>query len=935
MKLKFRYKTQEYQTNAVNSVVNFFNTQPYIENQASVLDRRGLLEINSYYNHKIILSDLDKLENLKTIQQSNNLSANNSLDTDKETKCLNLTIEMETGTGKTYVYLKTIFELNKKYGWSKFIIMVPSIAIREGVLASIDDTREHFKQMYEKDLNYFVYDSQNSNNIANIRNYINPGLQLIIMNYQVFNSSNSNDSKKIDQKVEGLDFFKPIDFISSVNPILIFDEPQKFGPNTIKAISKFNPLFILRYSATHKEKLNLVYKLGPVDAFKQNLVKKIGVYGNKIINSEGIDTYLYLNDVEISKQEPIAKIELEVKYDNGIKKEVRNVKKGTDLFQISNGLEKYEGFVVEEIDGTDENHDLIKFKNGKELRSGEVMGQIGEEDLRRIQIVKTITAHLSKERQLYRHKIKTLSLFFIDSVEKYRKYNENNEAEKGIYAQIFEEEYQRIKSQLMTTLQNSFSDHDLEYYTYLKNIEVEDTHTGYFSIDKTTKRLVNPDESRGMSKNASDFDLIMKDKKKLLSLNEERQVRFIFSHSALQEGWDNPNVFQICTLKKANAEDKKRQEIGRGLRICVNNELVRMDSQTTDYFKEINRLSVIASESYEEFSKQLQGEYKHENNNTDGKDDDGVEIINENKVTKFKAGLNSNSEDPRFAEFWELISQKSIFQTDFDTNKLVEDSVEEINTSLDIPKVRIEETIGQINDLVNADEDAVVENITTVTGITALDKKRDLIGAIVKETGLKRETIHKILTKISTNKFNMYKNNPDLFILRICKLINTTKIKVILKNSSYIITDKKIDIEVLKDYYSELQGQFNKNIFFLGDKTKHISDHIKVDSETEKEFFEQVEKGLVDIYAKLPPEFKISTPVGYYNPDWAVLLKKDNFTKIYFIVETKGFKDKLEMSQKEILKTEYAKKHFNAIKIGEVGYKVVDSFETFMNEVTQ
>jgi type III restriction enzyme len=360
-----------------------------------------------------------------------------------------------------------------------------------------------------------------------------------------------------------------------------------------------------------------------------------------------------------------------------------------------------------------------------------------------------------------------------------------------------------------------------------------------------------------------------------------------------------------------------------------------MDSQTTDYFKEINKLSVIASESYEEFSKQLQGEYKHESSNTDDEYDGGVEIINENKVTKFKAGLNSNSEDSRFVEFWNLISQKSIFQTDFDTNKIVEDSVEEINTSLDIPKVRVEETVGQINDLENADEVGAVENITTVTGITALDKKRDLIGAIVKETGLKRETIHKILTKISTTKFNMYKNNPDLFILRICKLINTTKIKVILKNSSYIITDKKIDIEVLKDYYSELQGQFNKNIFFLGDKTKHISDHIKVDSETEKEFFEQAERGLVDIYAKLPPEFKISTPVGYYNPDWAVLLKKDNFTKIYFIVETKGFKDKLEMSQKEILKTEYAKKHFNAIKIGDVGYKVVDSFETFMNQAAQ
>ena len=932
MSLKFRYKTQEYQTQAVNSVINFFNSQPYIENQASVLDRKGLLEINSFYNHKIVISENNLLNNLNNIQINNGIKSNSSLDKSNETNCLNLTIEMETGTGKTYVYLKTIFELNKKYGWSKFIIMVPSIAIREGVLSSIDDTKEHFKQTYEKDLNYFVYDSQNSKNIPNIRNFIDPSLQVIIMNYQVFNSSSSNDSKKIDHKTEGLDYFKPIDFISSVNPILIFDEPQKFGKSTIKAINKFNPLFILRYSATHKETLNLVYKLGPVDAFKQNLVKKIGVYGNKIVNSEGIDTYLYLDEVIISKNEPQAKIELEIKYRDTIKKEIRNVKKGTDLFQLSNGLEKYEGYKVSEIDGTDENHDLIKFSNGKELRSGEVMGQVGEEDLRRIQIIKTITAHLNKERQLYRHKIKCLSLFFIDSVEKYRKYNESNEAEKGIYAQIFEEEYQRIKTQFIENLANSTYDYDLEYLKYLKNIDVYDTHTGYFSIDKTSKKLINPDESGGVSKNASDFDLIMKEKKKLLKLDEERQVRFIFSHSALQEGWDNPNVFQICTLKKANAEDKKRQEIGRGLRICVNTDLVRMDTQTTDYFKDLNKLSVIASESYEDFSRKLQGEYKPENAN-DGELEEGIELINENKVSKFKAGLNSNSQDKKFIEFWNIISQKSVFQTDFDTEELINKSVKYIDNELNIPKIRVEETVGQINNLEDAEMDGIVENITIIKGTTSLDKRRDLIGNIVKETGLKRETIYYILIKISPNKFEMYKNNPDLFILRVSKLINNAKVEVILDKSRYEITDNKIDIDILKDYYSELQGQFDKNIFYLGPDTKHISDHIKIDNvETEIDFFEKAEKGLVDIYAKLPPEFKISTPVGYHNPDWAVILKKDNFKKIYFVVETKGYRNRLDMRQKESLKTKYAEKHFDAIKIGNVGYKIVDSFETFMDE---
>lgn len=528
---------------------------------------------------------------------------------------------METGTGKTYVYIKTIFELNKLYGWSKFIIVVPSIAIREGVKKSFEMTQDHFMEYYGKKARYFVYDSKNLNLLDSFSS--NTGINVMIINTQAFASSlneekNGEGKKKTDKAARIIysvrDEFgsrKPIDVIAANRPILILDEPQKMGKEgsaTQKGLKKFRPLFSLNYSATLRKEHNMVYVLDTLDAYNQRLVKKIEVKGFEVRNLSGTNQYLYLDDIILSpKEPPKARAEMEI-FQKGSGKASRKYKtlsKGDDLYVSSNEMEQYRGFVVSDIDAVS---GKVSFTNGKEIKKGDVTGDVSEKDLRRVQIRETIRSHFEKEQQLFAQGIKTLSLFFIDEVAKYRQYDEEGNALLGEYGQIFEEEYASV---LGNFLEDNGPGLNPEYVSYLKGLDVHETHKGYFSIDKKSSRMVDSSLKRGMdfSDDSSAYDLILKDKERLLSFEEP--TRFIFSHSALREGWDNPNVFQICTLKHSESNVNKRQEVGRGLRLCVNKEGSRMDSEALgDRVQEVNVLTVIASESYKKFAESLQDETK-------------------------------------------------------------------------------------------------------------------------------------------------------------------------------------------------------------------------------------------------------------------------------------------------------------------------------------
>ena len=624
--MKFNFKIQDYQTEAVDAVVDAFEGQiysngvSYRRDLGNVLDKNTQITLTTddnendlytddglddtgFKNEKITLSPENLLSNIKKVQQDNNLKISNNLL--GNIGACTLDIEMETGTGKTYVYTKTMYELNKKYGWSKFIIVVPSVAIREGVKKSLEMTEDHFMEQYNKKIRYFIYDSSNLHQLDSFSS--NSGINVMIINMQAFNTSlkeggRSKDSRIIYSKRDEFASRRPIDVIAANNPILILDEPQKMeGKATQKALQNFNPLFALNYSATHKTQHNLVYALDAVDAYNQRLVKKIEVKGIEVKNLRGTDGYLYLDDIILSpKEPPKAKIELEIGHKGSIKRESRILSVDDNLYEISKNMEQYKTYRISDINPTDA---TVSFTNNVTIKKGEVVGDISEKDIRRIQIRETIKSHFEKEEELFNQGIKTLSLFFIDEVAKYRQYYEDSNPSLGEYGKIFNEEYQLALNEYITLF-------DTPYQKYLKSIEVEDTHKGYFSIDKNGKLVDSKVNKKGMSDDISAYDLILKNKERLLSFDEP--TRFIFSHSALREGWDNPNVFQICTLKQGQSTTMKRQEVGRGLRLAVDKEGARMDANTlgkSDVHK-INKLTVVASESYKEFAQDLQKEIK-------------------------------------------------------------------------------------------------------------------------------------------------------------------------------------------------------------------------------------------------------------------------------------------------------------------------------------
>lgn len=1023
--MKLKFKKQQYQEDASLSVVKCFEGQPKGTRQDLIGRRQRKIDLTnwsensvediiSFGNNKILLTSEDLRKNIRAVQKHNNLDY-----TDKE-GFQNYSIEMETGTGKTYTYIKTMYELNKAYGWSKFIVIVPSIAIREGVLKSFQITEEHFQELYKKKIRYFVYNSNNSSNIANINNFAEDNsIQVMIMNYQAFNTK-SKANRRIYEELDELQSRKPIDVLKATNPILIIDEPQKMG-KTEDLLKEFNPLFILRYSATHKEKFkyNMIYRLDAVDAYNQKLVKKINVKGIELLHNKSESTYLYLDRVEISKSDPVAYIEIETKSSTGVSKKTKKIKKNDRLFDLSGGLEEYKGYVVSEINAQNSSYDVVKFSNGVEITTGQIVGDAEEDYMARIQIRETIKSHFEKEREYFKKGIKVLSLFFIDEVAKYKIYDENKKAHNGEYAKIFEEEYNNIFNDYYNFI-------DEDYKKYLDSLNGKKVHSGYFSIDKKASKGLAEDEqifidskiddkADGTSSDEDAYDLIMKDKERLLSLDEP--VRFIFSHSALREGWDNPNIFQICTLKKSSSEISKRQEIGRGLRICVNNNGERMDySELEDDFFNINNLTVIASESYDSFARSLQNEisenlsrksydkfeqrifidreltnkegkslpidetivnkiyrdfmkndYIDENDNITHKlkediannsvsvpevmqdfaeeysklitslfTETKIEIGNANKNNIKNLKLNDNFYKKEFQELWNKINIKSIYEVEFDSNELIEKSTKALNEKLTISKMRVRITEGEqrntmsVSQLKNEDSMVVGKIRNEVyDDFVPVNTKYDLIGSISNDTGLTRHTIIKILKKIREDVFEQFKYNPEEFIRKASSLINDEKATTIIDGITYNKVDDKYSNEIFTE--NNLSGKLGINALEV---KKNIYDYVITDSQIEMEFAKKLEQGEVTIYAKLPTGFKISTPFGNYNPDWAIVFDSKNIKYIYFIAETKGSMQSAQLKGAEKGKIECAKKHFESISNGSVKYGVVDSYEHLIDLVT-
>jgi type III restriction enzyme len=590
--MKFRFKVQGYQTEAVKAVVDCFDGQPLQTGLGYRIDpgrvaagQQARLEMDSgFKNSDLLLPPEAILKNIQALQVRQNLPVSESL---KQTKVspVNLDIEMETGTGKTYCYIKTVFELNKRYGWCKFIVVVPSIAIREGMASSIADTAEHFLEGYGKRVRSFIYDSKALHNLESFSS--DSGINVMIINVQAFNAR-GKDARRIYEELDDFQSRRPIDVIAANRPILILDEPQKMeGARTVESMKEFNPLLILRYSATHKQEHNKVYRLDALDAFNQKLVKKIGVRGISVKGQAGASAYLYLQSIEVSADKPPqARVEMEIRQENGIARKLRLLAKGDNLHAKSGELDQYQGYVVVDMNAND---GTLSFTNGVTLTVGDACGDVTDAVLRRLQIREAIQAHFEKEQQLFGKGIKVLTLFFIDEVAKYRQY-EGSLERQGEYAAIFEDEYQARLNEVLT-LQSS------EYNEYLKRIEPGRTHEGYFSIDKKSKRLVDPDVGARSAERTSDdvdaYDLILRRKAQLLSFEEP--VRFIFAHSALREGWDNPNVFVIGMLKKADPENvtSRRQEVGRGLRLCVNQRGDRMDDPAT-----VHELNVLTRNTF-------------------------------------------------------------------------------------------------------------------------------------------------------------------------------------------------------------------------------------------------------------------------------------------------------------------------------------------------
>lgn len=1014
--MKLKFKTQAYQTAAVQAVVDCFKGQPPASSEAisyridpgkAKAKTDSLFSDAGFKNTDLVLSDAALLDNIQQVQRQQNLPVSDALAKTKIAR-VNLDVEMETGTGKTYCYIKTIFELNKRYGWSKFIIVVPSIAIREGVAKSLEITAEHFLESYQKKARFFIYNSKQLHHLESFSS--DAGINVMVINVQAFNAT-GKDNRRIYEELDDFQSRRPIDVISANRPILILDEPQKMeGGKTLDSLVNFKPLMVLRYSATHKTTHNKIHRLDALDAYNQKLVKKIAVRGIAVKGLAGTAGYLYLQSIEISsKKPPEARVEFEQKLAGGnIKRVVRKLGKGDNLFELSNGLDQYrDGFVVSDINA---NTDTLSFTNGVELTVGDATGDVTEEAMRRIQIREAIKAHFDKEQVLFQQGIKVLTLFFIDEVAKYRDYSATDE--KGEYARVFEQEYKLYLNEMLDL-------DETPYVKYLKDIAADKTHSGYFSIDKRSKKLTDPKvikrgENAGLSEDVDAYDLILKDKERLLSLHEP--VRFIFSHSALREGWDNPNVFVICALKHSDNTISRRQEVGRGLRLSVNQNGDRMDHPATVH--DVNVLTVVASESYKDFVTALQKDisdslsarprvadkayftgktlntaegtvtvsddqaadiefYLIQNGYVDrkrtitekyhqAKKDGALEdlpeellphaeqvfqlidsVFSESQLPDIgddrkpkKNPLNANFDKQEFKVLWNRINRKAAYSVDFDSDELVQKAVKELDTTLRVTPlqymIQAGEQIEQVTDetLKRGDgfkisETEIKYNKQSIHSAV----KYDLIGKLAEGTQLTRRTVAEILKGINVAVFAQFKTNPESFIAEAIRLINEQKATVIIEHLAYDSVEEKFDLDIFT------AGQSKQDFSNAGDKLqRHIYDYVLTDSKVEREFVKELDTANeVVVYAKLPRGFLIPTPVGDYNPDWAISFKEGTVKHIYFVAETKGSMSSMDLREIEKTKIKCARKFFDEMNRRfapeNVKYDVVESFGRLMEVV--
>ena len=1043
--MKFQFKIQPFQTEAAESVVRVFVGQPNFsrskyrrdigsEEQLSEdekITRRGYMPISyaalsekekrlvdeeyeaGYRNKEIQLSKDQLLKNIRAVQTANNIKY--STDLIAGLGAVSLDVEMETGTGKTYVYIKTMFELHKEYGWSKFIVVVPSIAIREGVKKSFDMLEDHFMQIYGLKIRHFIYNSSNLHQLDEFSQ--NSGINVMIINTQAFNTTMNEDknvegksgneaARIIYTKRDDFGSRRPIDVIKANRPIIILDEPQKMGGvATQNALKKnFEPLFSINYSATHKTSHNLVYVLDALDAFKKKLVKKIEVKGFELKNLGGIHRYMYLAAIVIDKKKaPRVRLEFEVSRLAGSpKRETHLLEVGDSLYNASKGLEEYKGIYIADIDPI---RATVTFSNGETLSAGEACGNVNENDMRRVQIRETIRSHFDKEVKLFEQGIKCLSLFFIDEVSKYRQYGDNREEILGEYGRIFEEEYSAAMNEQLTLFPTGYQD-------YLRSIKTHETHKGYFSIDRTG-HIVNSVVKRGSegSDDISAYDLILKNKERLLSFEEP--TRFIFSHSALREGWDNPNVFQICTLKHSDNATGKRQEVGRGLRLCVNVLGERQDIEVCgeSLVQNINMLTVVASESYSGFVADLQSEIKSDlyerptkasfdyflgktialcdkqlhtltaaeataiynylvrNDYVD--DDGGVtdiyrtaaetgnfahmkpelepfseeihklvqaifdsnilkEIVSNGHGTKVNNNqLNENWKD--FNELWERINKRYAYTVEFCSNELTNKSISAIESELNVASLSYTITKGVQDGTDFNVEGTQTKRLKRACGSVAT---YDIIGKIAEGTKLTRSTIAAILNGISKEKLWLFCENPEEFIAKVIDIINKQKASIVVEHISYNPSNEDPytqDIFNLSRSSGEYSNAFKAK--------KAIQDYIFTDGSATDSVERRFAKDLdfadeVIVYAKLPKGprgFYIPTPVGNYSPDWAISFKKGSVKHIFFIAETKGTMDSLELRPIEHAKISCAKKLFNEISTSGVKYHDVDSYQNLLN----
>lgn len=1004
MKIKFE-ENLDYQLEAVSSITDIFAGQQTNKTLFTVERESSQLKIGEESDellgtgNKLSLFPEEVLENLNKIQTRNAVAKTEILDRND----YNFSVEMETGTGKTYVYLRTIMELNKKYEFTKFIIVVPSIAIKEGVYKTLEITKEHFKSLYNNvPYDYFIYDSKK---IDMIRNFaVNDAIQIMIIAIDAINK----DTNVINQERDQANGYRPIDYIKQCNPIVIVDEPQNMETDKAKnAIKELNPLCTLRYSATHKNKYNPVFKLNSVDAYEKKLVKQIEVA--TIEASQNANTeYIKVTDIKVSKgKSPTAKIEIDEKTKKGVVRKEIKVALNDDLKEKSK-RDIYEGYVIREITYNEEEPSKSFVDFGRAvLTLGQINGGENPDVIKRMQIRKTIQEHFEKQIALKNKGIKVLSLFFIDKVANYRIHNkETGEVEKGKYALMFEEEYNRLL--------------ELPKYAEMGDVSVSIeeraalAHDGYFSADKkkkkskTGKEYFEEKDTKGNTEVDNDtFNKIMKDKERLLSFDEP--LSFIFSHSALKEGWDNPNVFQICTLNETTSEMKKRQEIGRGLRIAVNQNGERVRGF------DVNTLTVMANESYEQFVSSLQKEMEQEEDIKFGIienyiftniiDPENINSENETekyfghekskelydflveegyvangKITdKLKKDLDNgelklsekfeyvrteiekklklstrgfevkNQKDRQkisinkevflnddFKKLWDKVKYKTTYQVDFDSEKLKKECIKNIDDELYIPNDKIlyiKELIeinrggirGRDSSLLH--EDIYIENRF---------KLPDIVSYLQNETNLTRKSIVEILTNTKTFP-DSFKKDPQLYLDQVSDIIKRTMGKFLVDGIKYEkIGDTEFysqEIFEESELFGYLKTEMSKGN--IVESTKSPYTKVVYDSDIEKNFSQGLEKSEnVIVYAKLPDWFKVQTPLGTYNPDWAVLVKPDLYKdeeKLYFIAETKGALNKEDRKEKENLKINCGRKHFKAIS-EEIKFKVTDSFEHFSKE---